>query len=163
MNQSRPLVQPFPAGLVDHVARVLAQFGRMGSTRTYRFPAITTALAGGGEVSQPVSITFRRDAIAVALYGSEISGEAAIYAQTEVRVQVSGQEDLVTDGQSGQFADYLALFAEGYYPLMRYVYTGQSWSAQYRNVQASAMDEATPSLYVAVCELEASPQMTGSR
>lgn len=157
---TRPLSQPFPGGLVDHVARVLAQFGRMGATRTYRFPALTTALAGGGEVSQPVSITFRRDGIAVGMYGSEISGDAAIYAQTEARVQISGQEDLITDGQSGQFADFLALFAEGYYPLMRYVYTGQSWSTQYRNVQSGAQNTSTPSLYIAVCELEAAPQMT---
>lgn len=128
---------------VELMQRQLSQFGRIGATRIVATPDVAAIAAS--TTSQPQVINWRDDGIVVALYGSELAGTAPKFAMTRVRVQVSGSEDLFTDGQAGVFISMLALFggAQNWFPILRRVRRGVQWVVTYQNQDAGAT--ATPS------------------
>lgn len=140
----------FPPNIVEAFQRQVSLSGRIGATKIYVFPPLAAALAAvAGTVSVPTNIRFREPGTVIALYGQEQAGTAAAFATTEVRIQVGGQEDLFTNGQSGTFVSMLALFggSQNWFPLLRRAVPGVDWTATYRNQSGSAT--ATPSLYLA--------------
>jgi hypothetical protein len=80
------------------------------------------------------------------MYGQELSGTAAKFASTTVRVQLGGQEDLFTDGNSGVGVSMLSLFggAQNWFPLWRRVIPGVNWVITYGNNDSLAV--AVPSV-----------------
>jgi hypothetical protein len=140
----------FPPNVIEFIQRQLSQFGRVGSTKTLRAPALPAALAAGTAVdSQPVTIRIREPGTIIACYGQELAGTTAKFAATEVRVRIGGQEDLFSDGQSGVFFPMLGLFGPNanWYPLWRRGIPGVDWTIQYRNNDTGAT--ATPSFGLA--------------
>ena len=127
----------------------VARLQRVGATRTYRVTPLAAAMAAAS-TSNVLPVTFRRNGIVLGVIGSEAAGTDINYATTEARIQVSGQEDLILTDDSGGFCPFLMLFAQGYYPIFRRVYTGQSWSVTYRNTAAAAT--VLPSLAFSVLE-----------
>jgi hypothetical protein len=131
--------------VVEWAQRQLTQYGRVGSTRIMRVPALATAIAAGAavEATAPV-LNFPKAGTVIAMYGQERTGTVAKFATTEVRVQFSGSEDLVSDGNAGEFAPMLGLFGPNvnWFPLMRRVTKGISWTVSYRNTDTGAT--ATP-------------------
>lgn len=135
----------FPPNVVELIQRQLSQFGRVGATKMYVAPALSAAIAAvAGTISTPVNIRFREPGTVIAMYGQEQAGTVAKFATTEVRVQIGGQEDLITTGQAGTFAPMLALFGPNlnWWPLWRRATPGTDWTITYRNQSGS--DTAIP-------------------
>lgn len=126
----------FPPNVIELIQRQLSQFGRVGATKIYMTPGLSAAIAAvAGTQGGPVNIRFREPGTVIALYGQEQAGTTAKFATTEVRIQIGGQEDLITDGQSGTFAPMLALFGPNlnWFPLWRRAVPGVDWTFTYRN------------------------------
>lgn len=128
---------------------------KRGANRLYRVPSPSTNI-GSGSPSSPTTIAaipirFRKPGIAVAMYGQVLSAVAADAAGLEVRVQLGGTRDLFTDGDSGTFVPYFALFgsSQNWFPLDLGVTEGQDWSVTWRNVGSNAV---MPSLIISVFE-----------
>jgi hypothetical protein len=141
----------FPPNVVELIQRQLSQFGRVGATKIYIFPALAAPvpIAGSGNnISAPTNIRFREPGTVIALYGQELTGTVAKFAQTAVRIQVGGQEDLITDGQAGQFAPMLGLFGPNlnWFPLWRRAIPGVDWTVTYRNDDTIATASPTTML-----------------
>ena len=134
----------FPPNVLELSQRQLSQFGRVGSTKVYRTPAVA-AFTG---ISSPSNIRFREPGTVIACYGQSSLGTVAEFAQMEVRVQIGGQEDIVTDGQSGTFAPMLALFGPNlnWFPLWRRAIPGIDWTVTYNN---NSLATGTPSFLLA--------------
>lgn len=144
----------FPPNVVELIQRQLSQFGRVGATKIYAVPTLTAAIAAAGAVTTPVqstpqNIRFREPGTVIALYGQAIAGSAASYAGTEVRVQIGGQEDIFTDGNSGVYVPLLALFGPNlnWFPLWRRAVPGTDWTVTYQNRQTGGT--TFPSCYLA--------------
>lgn len=139
----------FPPNVIELIQRQLSQFGRVGATKIYRAPALSGPMAAlaGTEVS-PGPMRIKEPGTMIAMYGQELAGTAAQFAATEVRVQIGGNEDLFTDGQSGAFVPMLALFggAQNWFPIWRRAKPGTDWFITYRSADAVAK---TPSVYFA--------------
>lgn len=146
-------METFPPNIVEFIQRQiyqLQQYGRAGATKIYRAPRLAAAIAAGpNSLSPPVNIRFREPGIVIACYGQELAGTVAAFASTEVRIQIGGQDDLITDGQSGEFAPMLALFGPNlnWFPLTRRAIPGVDWTITYRNENAGGT--ATPSFMLA--------------
>ena len=107
----------------------------IGGTRFYRFPPLT-ALLTAGATSNPQTIRFMSDGIVTVCQGSIASGLAVDAGNTGFRIQISGQEELFTDGFGAQFMQYATAFGTGgpnAFPIYRRVYSGQQWSVLYQN------------------------------
>lgn len=136
----------FPPNVVELVQRQLSQFGRVGATKVYLFPLLAAPIAantsGGptGTVSVPSNIRFREPGTVIALYGQEATGTVAKFAQTAIRIQVGGQEDLWTDGNAGVFIPMLAAFGPNlnWFPLWRRAIPGVDWTITWRNDDTGA-------------------------
>lgn len=129
-----------PPSLIDIARERLASTGyRCGATRTYRVPGITTGL-NGGEKSSPLPLKWNANGIVIGAYGQVQSADDADAAAMSARIQVSGTEDLITDGSSGAFGTFSALFGktQNWYPLSRAVYTGMIWNITFFNENLSA-------------------------
>lgn len=141
-----------PPHVIELIQRQLSQFGRVGATKIYKAPDLSAAIAAAGAnptIAGPQNIRFREKGIVIACYGQERTGTAAKFAQTEVRVQIGGSEDLFTDGQSGTFVSLLSLVggAQNWFPLWRRATPGIDWSVSYRNQDTGAA--ANPSFQFA--------------
>lgn len=140
----------------DTIAReMLAARGwRLGATRTYRPTPLSAALAAGG-TSSPITVTFRRNGIVTAMYGQVLGATAADMTAAAVRVTLSGQEELFTDGENGTFLPFYMAFGQvqNWYPLSRYVYVGQQWTVTYRS-EDSGGSAITPSVAFSMIEEE---------
>jgi len=133
---------PIPA--IAWAQAQLAQYGRIGSTRIMKVPDLAAPIAGvaGTVVAAPL-LTFRDAGTVIALYSQELAGTVAKFASTEIRVQFSGDEDLISNGSGGDFAAILALCGPNvnWYPITRRVARGDNWAISWRNQSAST---ATP-------------------
>ncbi len=130
----------FPKHVFDLLQQQLANTGRIGATRYYVTPAVASPAAAGG-TSTPSTIRFSRSGICLAMYGQEaVAATAASFAQTGVRCQIGGTEDLFVDGQGGPaFAPMLALFGgqNCWTPLLRRVTPGVDWTFTFQNNTAA--------------------------
>lgn len=140
--------QDWPNNVLEAIQRQVSQFGRTGATKIYAVPDVTAIAASG--TSQPQTVTFREAGVVIAMYGQELAGTAPKFAQTRVRVQIGGSEDIFTDGQSGVFVSMLSLFggAQNWFPLWRRAVPAVRWIVTYQNLDAGAT--ATPSLQFAL-------------
>lgn len=135
------MIADYPKQVFDLLMQQLATTGRIGATRMFQTPALAASPAAAGGISAPVSIRFNIHGIALALYGQETdTATIAAFAQTAVRVQIGGNEDLIIDGQGGPaFAPLLALFGgvNNWTPLLRRIEPGVDWSFSFQNNQAA--------------------------
>lgn len=139
----------FPPNVIEMAQRQLSQFGRIGATRIYKAPSLASSVSPLAQ-STPQNIRFREPVTVIALYAQETSrASAASFAQTQVRVQIGGQEDLFTDGQVGVFASILSLVggAQNWFPILRRGRPGVDWTVTYYN--ASESDTALPEFQLA--------------
>lgn len=109
---------------------------RLGAVREYVFPELGAALAAAA-TSEPRTVRFRTDGILLAMRGCPDTGDVADYAGLELRLQFSGQEELVTDGDFGAFLPFICMVSP-FQPafdldMPRKVYTGQDVTVYYRN------------------------------
>lgn len=143
----------FPPNVVELIQRQLSQFGRVGATKIYAVPTLSSTVAAASSVttpqqSTPQSIRFREPGTVIALYGQALAGTPASFAGTEVRVQIGGQEDIFTDGQAGVYVPMLALFGPNlnWFPLWRRASPGVDWVITYQNRQTGGT--TFPSCYL---------------
>lgn len=136
------MLADFPKNVFDLLTQQLASTGRIGATRLYLTPDVPSPAAAGG-VSTPATIRFNEDGIVLAMYGQETdTATAALFAQTAVRCQIGGTQDLFVDGQGGPaFAPMLALFGgvNNWFPLMRRVTRGSLWTFTFQNNTAAGL------------------------
>lgn len=121
---------------------LVAQALPIGCTRHYVTPPLLTAL-GPGEESVPQNVRFRTEGLVVGMQGGLDSGNPADYAFTEVRIQISGQEELFTTGQQPASISFLQLFGffgPNYSPVFRRIYTGQIYSVIFKNTAPIASE-----------------------
>lgn len=139
---------PFPSNMsaVEAAQRALALFGRLGATRIVRVPALAAPIAVATSSTQPtisnaISVQWRENGTVIAAYGQERTGTVPKYATTEARIQISGSEDLISDGQSGTYMPFLAMFGPNvnWFPFTRRVSTGIIWTVTYRNTDTAAV------------------------
>lgn len=130
----------FPPNVVETIQRQLSQFGRVGATKFYVAPQLTTAIpvapgALNPSTSDPVNIRFREHGTVIAMYGQELAGSVAAFAQTWLRVQIGGQEELFRDDQKGVWLPMLSLFGpnQNWTPLWRKATPGVDWTVTYQN------------------------------
>lgn len=130
------MIADFPKHVFDLLQQQLSTTGRIGATRYYVTPDVTSPAAAGG-VSTPSTITFSEKGIALAMYGQEaVAATALTFAQTGVRCQIGGTTDLFVDGGGGPaFASMLMLFGgqNCWTPLPRRVDPGVPWTFTFRN------------------------------
>ena len=144
-------MQNFPIPVVQWAQQQLSQYGRLGATRIVKIPDLPVPLAAPvGSLAQAPLLTWRDPGTVIALYGQERSGTVAKFAATDVRLQFSGDEDLITNGSSGDFAPLLALVGPNtnWFPLIRRVARGDVWTVTWRN-QDPTPATADPSLLFA--------------
>jgi len=126
----------FPKHVFDLLQQQLASTGRAGATRYFVTPFVASPSAAGG-LSTPSNVRFTERGIALAMYGQEsVAASALTFAQTGVRCQIGGTEDLFVDGQGGPaFASMLALFGgqNCWTPLLRRVVPGVDWTFTFQN------------------------------
>jgi hypothetical protein len=128
------------------------QYGRVGATRLYRVPDLSAALGAPlGTIASAPLLTFRDPGTVIALYAQERLGTPAMFAGIDVRLQFNGDEDLTTNGQSGDFAPMLALvgFNTNWFPLNRHVVRGENWALSYRNQSGVAANPSVVFAFVA--------------
>ena len=128
---------------------------RKGANRIYRVPPLAAALPVAGASpsdSNPISIRFTRRSIVLAVYGSVSDALDSTAATTEARIQIGGEYDVVTDGTSGQFGVFLALFGktQNWYPLELKGDPAVPWVTTLRNTSTGVT--VTPSIHYAVFE-----------
>lgn len=145
------MIGDFPKSVFDQLQQQLASTGRIGATRYFVTPDVTSPAAAGG-ISTPSTIRFTEKGIALAMYGQEaVAASALTFAQCGVRCQIGGTEDLFVDGQGGPaFASMLMLFGgqNCWTPLLRRVTPGVDWTFTFRNrTPAGTID---PSIIIAV-------------
>lgn len=131
------MIADFPKHVFDLLQQQLASTGRVGATRWYVTAPIATSPATGGGISIPTPVRFTDRGIALAMYGVERTSQTAFsMANTAVRVQIGGTEDLFVDGLGGPaFAPFQAMFGSvtNWTPLMRRVTPGVDWIFTYQN------------------------------
>lgn len=144
------MLADFPKQVFDLLQQQLSSTGRIGATRYFVTPDVTPPAVAGG-LSTPATIKFTESGIALAMYGQEATTASQLtFAQTGVRVQIGGTEDLIVDGQGGPgFASMLTLFGgqNCWTPLLRRVKPGVDWSFIFRNRTAATL--VTPTVVIA--------------
>jgi hypothetical protein len=147
-----PSARKYPEGMphaVEMQARYLAQFGRVGATRVYKWDETGTIAAGA--VAQPPAVRFRKTGLVIGVYGCALDGLFPSQAGMAAKITIGGSEELFTNGQSGQFISFLTLFgfSQNWFPVNRLVYDGNDWTVQFRNRTAGPIE---PELCLAVIE-----------
>lgn len=149
--------QDYPASNFEVARQRLSESGyRVGATRIYKVPGLTAAISAG-TVTSPLPVRWRANGICISMYGQVASAVDADAAQTEAQVQISGQEELFTDGNAGVSVPFFALFGptQNWFSLNRYVYVGQDWNTIFKNT--SIATNILPSLFFAVVEEDQTP------
>ncbi len=139
--------------IVQWAQQQLVQFGRLGATRILKVPDLPAAIAAGANVQvQAPLLKFNRPGTVIGLYAQELAGTLPKFAQTGLRLQFAGDDDLIYNGAAGDFASLLALvgFSVNWFPMMRRVDNYTQWTITYRNQDPGAT--ATPSCMFAVLE-----------
>ena len=138
----------FPSNMspIEAAQRALALYGRLCATRIVRVPALGAALAAAASATVPtisnaIPVQWRENGTVIAAYGQERTGTVPKFATTEARIQISGSEDLISDGQSGTYMPFLAMFGPNvnWFPFTRRVSTGIIWTITYRNTDTGAV------------------------
>lgn len=147
-----PSPRRYPEGMphaVEMQARYLAQFGRVGATRVYRWDE--TGLIAAGAQAQPPAVRFRKSGLVIGVYGCALDGLFPSQAGMAAKITIGASEELFTNGQSGKFVSFLSLFgfSQNWFPVNRLVYDGTDWTAQFLNRGASSVE---PELCLAVIE-----------
>jgi len=130
MNQETHPINP-----VQWAQQQLSQYGRIGATRVIKVPQLAAPLSAVvGAVAQAPILTWRDPGTVIALYAQERTGTLAKFAGTEVSVQFTGDEFLVTNGTGSDFAPLLSLVGPNtnWFPITRRVRRGETWSVTYR-------------------------------
>lgn len=124
------------------IQKAIAELLQRGATNIYTVRPGT--IAPLSQVQVP-PLRWGDPGVVVGMYGQEVSATAAQYATTEMRLQI-GAEDLITDGQAGDFAAFLGLFPAGQpcFPLVRRVSREVPWVFTFRNQDGA--NTATPLL-----------------
>jgi hypothetical protein len=140
---------------IEQMARMRLTGRERGANRVYRVPPLASALTVASSPSVPLQIRFRKPGIVIAMYGQVQSGEDEDAASTEVRIQIAGTRDIFTDGDSGTFLPFLALFgqSQNWWPLDIPAIEGQDWSITYRLITGGP-SSVVPSIMFAVCETQ---------
>lgn len=146
-----------PLDLIQIAQKQLSDMGRIGATRVVNIPALSAAVPISSTVQAPL-LTWRETGTVIGMYGQELAGTTAKFASTALRLQFSGDEDLITNGSAGDFASFLALFGPNvnWFSLIRKVKFGDTWTATYRNDDGAAT--ATPAVsfaFIADADLQA--------
>ncbi len=138
-------MQQFPLNLVQIAQKQLSDFGRIGCTRIVNIPALAAAVPISSTSAAP-NLTWREPGTVIGMYGQELTGTTAKFALTALRLQLSGTEDLITNGSAGDFAAFLSLFGPNvnWFSMLRRVKNGDIWTATYRNDDGAAV--ANPSI-----------------
>jgi hypothetical protein len=140
---------------VESLTEVLQKWGikpaDLGAERIYRHEALNAPIAATGGLGSPSPIRFRTDCILWGLSVSPDTGALSDYAGMELRMQFQGQEELITDGDAGQYIPFIQL-STPYAPRFelkppRLCETGTDVSFLYLNLTAGAR-KAVTALYV---------------
>jgi hypothetical protein len=145
-------MQDFPVSVIEWTQKQLGQYGRLGATRVVKVPDLPAPIpATTGSLAQAPLLTWRDPGTVISLYAQELSGLLPKFAQTDVRLQFSGDEDLITNGSAGDFAPLLALVGPNtnWFPITRRVKRGDVWTVTYRNSDPSGISTAYPSMLFA--------------
>lgn len=132
------------------------QTGReRGANRIYRVAPLAAPLSVALSPSTPIPLRFRKAGIVIAMFGQVQSAVQADAAATEVRIQIAGTRDLFTDGDSGTFIPFFALFgaAANWFPLDIPVIPGQDWTVTFREATGGPAT-VIPSILFSVLETE---------
>lgn len=149
MNRAPTQPHDFPPHALGMLTQLIAMMGRRGATRIYRVPI--RAAVDAAQTTNGLATKFRRPGTVLGIYGTTLGATAAEAAGIETAIQISGSENLITDGDAADFASYRALFgdAQNWFPIDRRVEGGDQWFSSFRNVSGAAI---TPSLYFAQIE-----------
>src|SRR4051794_24573941 len=114
----------YPNPAIAWAQQQLSQYGRIGATRLIKVPDLAAAIAigaGTGTVVQAPSLVWRDAGTVIALYGQERVGSVAKFALTEFRLVMTGDVDLVSNGNGGDFAPLLAVVGPNvnWFPITR--------------------------------------------
>jgi hypothetical protein len=142
----------YPLPAIQWAQQQLSQYGRIGATRLIKVPDLAAAVpisAGTGTLAQAPSLTWRDRGTVIAMYGQELAGTVAKFASTAFRLVLTGDVDLVSNGNGGDFAPLLAVFGPNvnWFPMTRRVDRGDNWAVTWRNQDAGAT--ATPTMMFA--------------
>lgn len=127
----------FPLPQILWAQEQLGKSGPTGATKIVVVPALAAVIpAVVGQIAQAPNLTWPKAGTVIALYGQERTGTTAKFAQTEIQVQFSGDEFLVTNGTGPDFAPFLALMGPNvnWFSMLRRVTQGDTWAISYRNM-----------------------------
>lgn len=144
---------PEAMSIIQWAQQQLVQYGRLGATRIMKVPDLPAAIPAGANVQvQAPLLQFNKPGTVIALFAQELAGTMPKFAQTGIRLQFAGDDDLIYNGQAGDFASLLALcgFTTNWFPMLRRVGNYTQWTITYRNQDVGAT--ATPSCMFAVLE-----------
>lgn len=127
----------FPLPQVLWAQEQLSKSGPTGATKIITVPALAAVIpAVVGSIAQAPNLTWIQSGTVIALYAQERTGTPAKFAQTDIQVQFSGDQYLVTNGTTPDFAPLLALVGPNvnWFSLLRRVTQGDTWAISYRNM-----------------------------
>ena len=128
--------------VIQWAQQQLALFGRIGCVDILRVPDPASSIPiGGANVAAP-PLQATKDGTIIALYGQERAGTVAKFATLELRIQIGGQDDIITMGRlGGTFAPLLGLVGPNmnWFPLTRRFEVAVPWVVTYRNTDAGAV------------------------
>lgn len=140
---------------LEEQARAQLTGRKFGANRIYRVPALPAALTVATSPSVPLTCRFRKPGIVLAMFGQVVGASNSDASYLEVRIQLGGTRDLFTDGDSGTYVPFYALFgdARNWFPLNVPALEGQDWTVTYREITGGPAT-VTPSLMFSVLEKE---------
>lgn len=149
----------YTQSVIEWAQQQLVEFGRLGATKILKVPDLAAVIpAVAGTISSAPVLTFTEPGTVIAFYGQERLGTTASFARTEVQILMGGSESLVTNGRAADFAPLLGLVgaAVNWFPMLRRVAKGISWSVNWRNMSgASTCDPTGMFAFVADADLDA--------
>jgi hypothetical protein len=156
----------FPQSMLALVQQTLALQGRIGATRIYVTPPAVGVLAG--TLSDPLSVRFTTPGYVLALYGQEAQQATfASYAQTSVKVEIDGVENLIVDGNGGgpAFQSLAGLVGgvNNWFPIMRRVVQGDLWVFTFQNGSAGPITPGMSLAFLADADLARMAQSQNAR
>lgn len=126
--------------VIESILRQVSQWGPIPGTKAWKVPALGTSVAVASAATTPTiaqapPLQWREPGFVCAMKGSEQSGTGARFAKTGIRIQIGGQEDIFSDGNSGVDLSLLTLFggALNWLPLWRRVVPGVNWVVSWYN------------------------------
>lgn len=148
--------QSYPLAVIQFAQQQLSQYGRLGATKIVTTPALSAPIPGVvGSTQQAPLITWRDPGWAIALYAQTRAGTAPSFAQTDIRVQFPGDEDLITNGTAGDFAPMLSLVGPNvnWFPMIRRVERGDNWTITYKQAGVVAVEPSVLFAFIADADM----------